>query len=86
MIKVGKYNIDIQKLQVEVDGEMKDIDTLPYSEKDKIEACYTANYISDMVDISEEDAYKLGVKAREIMSDYHISEEDAVEEVLRDED
>jgi hypothetical protein len=39
-----------------------------------------------MVDISEEDAYKLGVKAREIMSDYHISEEDAVEEVLRDED
>lgn len=85
-MKVGKYNIDIQSLRVEVNGEMKDIDTLPYSERDMIEACYTANYISDKVDISEEDSYKLGVKVRELMNDYNMSEDDAIEEVLKDED
>ena len=63
-----------------------DIRELPYKYADTIEAVYTANYFldryNDRYGLNDEQCLHIGFIARELMSDYLIPEDDAIEGAL----
>ncbi len=83
------YIFNIKNLTINVSGDEFDINLMPYKEHKIIEVIYTANYIqscyADNYGIKyDSECVKIAEKARQIMYDYDVTEDFAIDYALRE--